>query len=62
MIDIYKRYRCDSCGEEEFVSESENIPGWTISTEVGDLCPECYNAWELHKKKFVEKMREKFFH
>ena len=36
---------------------SENVPSWTVGTEIGDLCPTCSYAWENYKKSFVEKMR-----
>ena len=57
MVNIVKRYVCDACLRELCVAESENIPSWTTSTEVGDLCPACSNAWENHKKSFIERMR-----
>lgn len=58
MIDIVKRFKCDACGKEVCCSDSKNVPSWTVSTEVGDLCPSCSNAWENHKQSFIERMRK----
>ena len=58
MVDIVKRYKCDVCRKEVCVTESENVPSWTIETEVGDLCPSCSNAWSEFKKSFVERIRK----
>ena len=57
MVDIVKRFSCDACKKTVCVTESENVPSWTTSTEIGDLCPTCSNAWENFKKSFVERMR-----
>lgn len=57
MVDIVKRYICDACGRESCTGESDNIPSWTVKTEIGDLCPSCATAWENMKQSFVEKMR-----
>ena len=57
MVDIVKRYVCDACRKEVCVKDSDNVPSWTTSTEIGDLCPSCSNAWENYKKSFVERMR-----
>ena len=58
MVDVVKRFVCDACKKSVCVQESENVPSWTISTEIGDLCPSCSNAWENYKKSFIEKMRK----
>ena len=60
MIDIVKRYTCDACNKSVCVDddENENIPAWTVNTEVGDLCPTCYSAWESWKSSFIERMRK----
>lgn len=58
MVDIVKRFVCDACRRQVCVTESENVPSWTTSTEIGDLCPSCTNAWENYKRSFVEKMRK----
>ena len=57
MVDIVKRYVCDACGKQACTAESDNIPSWTVKTEIGDLCPSCSNAWENYKKSFIEKMK-----
>ncbi len=58
MVDIVKRYKCDVCDKELCVTESENIPSWIVSTEVGDLCPSCANSWENLKKDFISRMHK----
>lgn len=57
MIDIVKRFKCDVCGDELCVKDDDNIPKWTIQTEVGDLCPDCSKAWDECKRAFIERMR-----
>ena len=57
MVDIVKRYICDACKRTVCVTESENVPSWTVKSEIGDLCPSCSNAWENYKKSFIERMR-----
>ena len=58
MVDVVKRFVCDACKRTVCVADSENVPSWTTSTEIGDLCPSCSNAWETYKKSFIEKMRK----
>lgn len=58
MIDIVKRYQCDACLKEVCVHESDNIPSWTTSTEIGDLCPACSTAWDSYKASFITNMRK----
>lgn len=58
MIDVVKRYTCDACGKSTCAADNENVPSWTVNTEVGDLCPTCYSAWESWKSSFVERMRK----
>ena len=58
MIDEVKRYICDACGKQVCVKNSENIPTWTVESEIGDLCPSCSTAWENYKSSFIEKMRK----
>ena len=58
MVDTVKRYTCDACLKSTCVTESENVPSWTVKTEIGDLCPNCLSAWETWKTSFVERMRK----
>ncbi|SFU32932.1 hypothetical protein [Butyrivibrio sp. INlla21] len=58
MIDTVVRQTCDVCGKHECVANSENVPSWTIPSEVGDLCPSCARAWEEHKADFLIRMRK----
>ena len=58
MTDIVKRFTCDACGKSVCVKESDNVPSWTVPTEVGDLCPSCDSAWESWKSSFVERMKK----
>jgi len=58
MVDIVKRYTCDACKKTVCCADGNNIPKWTVETEVGDLCPSCSNAWENYKKSFIERMRK----
>lgn len=58
MIDIVTRYTCDACKKQACVTDSKQCPSWTVSTEVGDLCPTCLSAWESWKSSFIERMRK----
>ena len=60
MISKNLKYQCDCCGDMAFMPEDskESPQGWRITTEVGDLCPKCSKAWDIHKQDFIEKMRK----
>ena len=58
MVDIVTRYTCDLCGESNFVSKGvDSSLVWTTKTEIGDLCPNCYEAWEDMKKSFITRVK-----
>ena len=59
MIDKVLRYRCSGCDAMDFTEEdSKKAPaGWTIGTEVGDLCPNCSKFWKQTKQDFLERMK-----
>lgn len=58
MVDIVKRYTCDACKKSVCCTDGDNVPAWTVHTEVGDLCPNCFSAWETWKHDFIERMRK----
>ena len=57
MIDIVKRYICDSCKKQVCVGTEEEVLGWE-QTEVGDLCPVCARSWAELKSSFIVRMRK----
>lgn len=60
MVDNVLRYKCDCCGSLDFseITVKEPPKGWTIGTEMGDLCPNCSKFWETTKQDFIERMRK----
>ena len=65
---------CDRCGKTIFLkvigdgetdggytrwNNFENANGWTVVTDIGDLCPECSGEFEELKKNFKNEI-EKF--
>lgn len=57
MVGVVKRYICDACKKEVCVEEGTDLPEWS-RTEIGDLCPSCFRAWENYKQTFVDQMRK----
>ncbi len=57
MIEIVKRYVCESCGKQEFVQPDSEAAEW-MTTEIGDLCPVCSRAWSNYKESFINRMRK----
>lgn len=55
MVEVVKRYVCDSCNKQICVSPDETAKEW-VSSEVGDLCPSCARAWVNYKESFKERM------
>lgn len=49
---------CDICGASKSISSSENVPRWTVPSEVGDLCPSCARSWLEHKQSFIIRMKK----
>ena len=67
MVNIGAIYKCDICGNEEFLkqtkhhahnggwgcySEYDTSNGWVHKSEIGDMCPECSN--KLKEKLIVK--------
>lgn len=55
-----REWICDKCGEK-VVTHKEPLDlifdypyGWTIGSDVGDLCSSCARQWEVDKKEYLK--------
>lgn len=54
-------YTCDRCGKQVFIDDSQGFypppEDWRMGSEVGDLCEDCAEKYELLKYDFMSDLK-----
>lgn len=59
-----RMFTCDRCGKQSFVDDSQGFypqpEGWKMRSEIGDLCEDCAEKYELLKYDFMINLKGGF--